>query len=194
MNDSDACENTDRELWRGPDEGGGNFYADSIFITKEGALGIACSGSVRVLPIREWHRLAGGPMRNVVAQRPLPESNISPAVQRAMAHFWIKATEYDHEKLRAIYNDMHELQDRVETIPLSQAIDAMDLALQIIDRLAPTLTSTGTITTEQLDDLQFGRKLHDRPVTPADRASPKPAADLRQIFSDGDNTHRWPRK
>lgn len=60
MTDNQASENTDREIWRGPDEGGGSFYADSIFITKEGALGINCGGSVRVLPTREWHRLAGG--------------------------------------------------------------------------------------------------------------------------------------
>jgi hypothetical protein len=57
-----GCENTDRELWRGPDEGGGDFYADSIFITKGGALGINCGGSVYVKPIRQWHRLAGGPI------------------------------------------------------------------------------------------------------------------------------------
>lgn len=60
LNVGGPCENTDRELWRGPDEGGGDFYADSIFITKEGALGINCGGSVYVKPIREWHRLAGG--------------------------------------------------------------------------------------------------------------------------------------
>jgi hypothetical protein len=62
MTDNRACENTDRELWRGPDEGCGDYYADSIFITKEGALGINCGGSVYVRPIREWHRLAGGPI------------------------------------------------------------------------------------------------------------------------------------
>jgi hypothetical protein len=62
MTDNQACENTDREIWRGPDEGNGDYYADSIFITKEGALGINCGGSVHVRPIREWHRLAGGPI------------------------------------------------------------------------------------------------------------------------------------
>lgn len=60
---------------------------------------------------------------------------VSPAVKRAKDFFWQKADQYDHEKLLSIYNDMHELQDRVETIPLSQALDAMDLALQLIDRL-----------------------------------------------------------
>ena len=54
-----ACVNTDRELWRGTDEGNGDYYADSVFITKEGALGINCGGFVHVRTIREWHRLAG---------------------------------------------------------------------------------------------------------------------------------------
>jgi hypothetical protein len=62
MSGNQACENTDIEIWRGPDEGGGDFYADSLFITKKGALGINCGGSVYVKPIREWHRLAGGPI------------------------------------------------------------------------------------------------------------------------------------
>lgn len=70
MSDSEACQNTDREIWRGPDEGNGNYYADSIFITKEDALGINCSGSVHVRPIREWHRLAGGP----IAGLPKPDA------------------------------------------------------------------------------------------------------------------------
>lgn len=68
MDDNQACENTDRELWRGPDEGCGAYYADSIFITKEGALGINCGGSVHIRPVREWHRLAGGPI--VMKPRP----------------------------------------------------------------------------------------------------------------------------
>lgn len=50
-------ENTDREIWRGPDEGGGDFYADSMHITKEGALGINCGGRVIVRPIRDWFAL-----------------------------------------------------------------------------------------------------------------------------------------
>lgn len=55
--ESQGCENTDRELWRGPDEGNGSYYANSLHITKEGALGINCGGHVVVMPIREWHRL-----------------------------------------------------------------------------------------------------------------------------------------
>jgi hypothetical protein len=67
----------------------------------------------------------------------LSDNTVSPAVNRAKDFFWQKADEYDHDKLLSIYNDMHELQDRVETIPLSQALEALDLALQLIDRLIP---------------------------------------------------------
>jgi len=60
MSDTDQCENTNRELWRGPDEGCGDYYADSIHFTKDGDIGINCGGFVYVKPLREWHRLAGG--------------------------------------------------------------------------------------------------------------------------------------
>lgn len=55
MNDEQAAQNTDRELWR---EREGDYYADSLLVTKEGAIGMNCGGSVFVKPIREWHRLA----------------------------------------------------------------------------------------------------------------------------------------
>lgn len=53
-----ACENTDREIWRGPDEGNGSFYADSIHVTKAGGIGINCGGHVIVMTPRNWHRIA----------------------------------------------------------------------------------------------------------------------------------------
>ena len=53
MNEPKA--NTDREIWR---ERESDFYADSIHVTKEGAIGINCGGYVIVKPVREWHRLA----------------------------------------------------------------------------------------------------------------------------------------
>lgn len=49
-----GAKNTDREIWRGPDDGRGDFYADSLFITEAGSLGINCGGYVLVKPIREW--------------------------------------------------------------------------------------------------------------------------------------------
>lgn len=53
-----AAQNTDRELWRGPDEGNGSFYADSIHVTVGGGIGINCGGLVIVKPLRDWHRAA----------------------------------------------------------------------------------------------------------------------------------------
>src|SRR6185312_16711653 len=50
MSDTDQCENTNRELWRGPDEGCGDYYADSIHFTKDGDIGINCGGFVYVKP------------------------------------------------------------------------------------------------------------------------------------------------
>lgn len=53
-----ACENTDRELWR---ERFGDFYADSVHITKDGRLGINCGGTAIVKPLKTWHDLASAP-------------------------------------------------------------------------------------------------------------------------------------
>lgn len=53
-----ACENTDRHLWplvSKPDD-----PYESIHVTKEGNIGINVCGNVMVLPLREWHRRAGG--------------------------------------------------------------------------------------------------------------------------------------
>lgn len=52
----DQCaENTDREIYRVVP---GDFYPDSIHVTREGAIGINCGGFVIVKPIRTWHKLA----------------------------------------------------------------------------------------------------------------------------------------
>ena len=53
--DHPAVENTDRELWR---EVEGDYYADSIHVTKGGGIGINCGGLVIVKPLRGWHALA----------------------------------------------------------------------------------------------------------------------------------------
>lgn len=58
MVDHCQAKNTDREIWRGPDEGCGNFYADRIFVTEGGGIGINCGGYVIVKPVREWFALA----------------------------------------------------------------------------------------------------------------------------------------
>jgi hypothetical protein len=51
----EVCENTDRELWR---EREGDYYADSIHVTKEGGIGINCGGYVIVKSLKGWHELA----------------------------------------------------------------------------------------------------------------------------------------
>lgn len=53
--DDNQAENTDRELWR---EREGDFYADSIHVTKNGGIGIDCGGYVIVRSLRAWHALA----------------------------------------------------------------------------------------------------------------------------------------
>jgi len=57
--ENDPSQNTDREIWRSSDDGNGDYYADSLFLTKDGALGINCGGYAIVKTLREWHRLAG---------------------------------------------------------------------------------------------------------------------------------------
>lgn len=47
--------NTDKELWR---ETEGDYYADSIHVTKDGYIGINVGGLVRVLTLRQWHEFA----------------------------------------------------------------------------------------------------------------------------------------
>lgn len=53
-----AAKNTDRELYREPDQGNGSFYSDSIHVTEGGGIGMNCGGTVYVMPIRRWHDLA----------------------------------------------------------------------------------------------------------------------------------------
>lgn len=48
-----CCENTDKEIWR---EKPGNYYSDSIHVTKDNGIGINCCGHVIVAPIKKWHK------------------------------------------------------------------------------------------------------------------------------------------
>lgn len=49
------AQNTDRELWR---EREGDYYADSIFVTERGCIGINCGGHCYIMPLQKWHDLA----------------------------------------------------------------------------------------------------------------------------------------
>jgi hypothetical protein len=50
-----AAHNTDREIWR---EHKDDYYADSIFVTDQGSIGINCGGYVIVMPVRAWFQKA----------------------------------------------------------------------------------------------------------------------------------------
>ena len=64
------AQNTDRELWR---EREGDFYADSIHVTKDGGIGMNVGGTVFVMTIKAWHAAAA--LRDRLAQ---PESDCKP--------------------------------------------------------------------------------------------------------------------
>lgn len=82
MNDTAECKNTDRELWRGPDEGNGSYYADSIHMTEGGGIGIDVGGRVIVMPLRDWHALA------VISREAVPEDGlINGAYPRPVEHY-----------------------------------------------------------------------------------------------------------
>ncbi len=50
-----AYENTDKEIWRKIE---GDYYSPSIFVTKEGNVGISVGGNVYVQSVEEWHKQA----------------------------------------------------------------------------------------------------------------------------------------
>lgn len=75
--------NTDRELWREQSEADGdpdNYYAPSIHVTASGGIGINVGGSVIVLPLREWHKLALPP-----SMRSHPCADVVDRAARAIA-------------------------------------------------------------------------------------------------------------
>ncbi len=52
---NDCCLNTDKEIWR---EKPGDYYADSIHVTKDNGIGINCGGHVIVAPLKSWFDMA----------------------------------------------------------------------------------------------------------------------------------------
>ena len=54
---NEACENTDREIWR---KVPGDYYAPSIHVTAEGNIGINVGGTVIVAPVETWHSAITG--------------------------------------------------------------------------------------------------------------------------------------
>lgn len=52
---SDAAQNTDFEIWRRKP---GDYYSPSIHVTAEGGIGMDVGGTVIVMDIEDWFRLA----------------------------------------------------------------------------------------------------------------------------------------
>lgn len=112
------CENTDRHLWPEISEPGAP--EERLFITKEGALGINCGGYVYVKPIREWHRLAGGPFPFHTP----PEAPPNEVAARARAFREQRGTWGSHaEALCAEVERLHEESVQWEKESLCKLID-----------------------------------------------------------------------
>lgn len=66
---------------------------------------------------------------------------MSPAVARAKDYFWQKANEYEKagriDEIRAFYNDLIELQQRTDVVPISKVLDTLDTVLQLLDAALP---------------------------------------------------------
>lgn len=55
MAENAPCENTETHLWPMPND---DYYADTVFATKDGSIGFNVGGYVITKPIREWFNLA----------------------------------------------------------------------------------------------------------------------------------------
>lgn len=65
-----ACTNTDSELWR---ESFGDFYANSVHVTKTGSIGINVGGIVIVMPLEKWHAAALA----TLSVQPVPNGSVA---------------------------------------------------------------------------------------------------------------------
>jgi hypothetical protein len=85
MNDDKPAQNTDREIYRTPFN---SVNDDSMHVTESGAIGINCGGSVFVMPLRAWHKLAtdaAGPMLKQGRMPPAPPKlSVVPEEQRTL--------------------------------------------------------------------------------------------------------------
>jgi len=53
-----ACQNTDKTLYKEPHSDHWGSFDDSLFVTTSGGIGINVGGTVYVMPLKEWHKLA----------------------------------------------------------------------------------------------------------------------------------------
>ncbi len=123
-----VCENTDRELWR---EREGDYYADSIHVTKDGGIGINCGGHVFVKPLRSWHELA----------QPKPATGEWTAVDVAKAARRCLDLQFDERIAKAI-NAALAAERRAVEVRINEGVAVRDINhLNRIDELEQQLAS-----------------------------------------------------
>ena len=59
MERPDACNSGDTVIWKEKHSNHWGSFDDTIFVTATGGIGMNVAGSVYVLPLKAWHRLAG---------------------------------------------------------------------------------------------------------------------------------------
>lgn len=118
---SGEAKNTDRELWREPDEGNGSYYADSIHVTKEGGIGINAGGTVFVKPLREWHRLATLSTLSTERDGALEEAA---KIVKEMANFGWQGSEYYCESCKngIIHPDAEDIANKILALKSSPPV------------------------------------------------------------------------
>ena len=63
INDTCSCQYV--VIWREKHSDHWGSFDDTIFITENGGVGINVGGSVHIMPLKEWHKLAGGPIKGI---------------------------------------------------------------------------------------------------------------------------------
>lgn len=99
--------NTDKELWR---ERPGDYYADSLHVTENGAIGMNCGGTVYVMPIREWHGLKARVAELEAALRSMTTSNSNAVALLTARNAQLAEAMKERERLRAVVEKLVKLE------------------------------------------------------------------------------------
>lgn len=121
MADEQAYQNTDRELWRERED---DYYANSIFVTESGGIGINVGGYVIVKPLTEWHKDASDKL-TAALQHQEPGGRSADQI------------EADWERSRQEWAEDGNPATPPEPSALDRAVEALETAESWIDRHAP---------------------------------------------------------
>lgn len=103
--DNEACQNEDRQLWQESDENGHR----SLHVTKGGGIGINVGGSVWVMPLAKWHKLAVD-----------SEAKATPTYLEEHSKLWAEAVKLQQE----LYRKNQSLQCEVDRLSRDNALKA----------------------------------------------------------------------